>query len=1366
MHLSRFPIAFILCCVVWLMTSVAFAQSPQALTVEQDAYINENQLNTNFGNSVDIVVHNYGPKIGLARFDLAALAGETISDARLRFRLNNLKNPGSINLQLITQAWSESTVTAGNQPTHGATVLVIPVTMADVGNVVSVDVTAIVQNWTNGSQSNHGLRLQTDDDLKAEIDSLNSAGTPMELLVTIDSGPPPPPEPVTTLDVVQDSFIIGLQAGNNFGANNTLVIHNYGPKIGLAQFDVASLSGANVTSAELRMGLRSIRSAGTINLQLLEQSWSEATVTYGNQPLHIGTVQSVPVTAADAGTIVSADVTAIVQGWVNGSQPNYGIRLETEDSIKAEIDSRESSGTPMQLVVTTTAGPPNEPPELAPVGARTVTAGQLLEFTVSATDIDDTIPSLQADNLPGFATSASFVATGASGTFSWTPTAADVGNYTTVTFTAIDADNPSITTAETITITVTAAGGAPPVTLNVTQDSYVNDLQPTTNFGSNSDVLVHNYGPKSGLAQFDLSSLTGTAVSSASLRLRLNSLKNPGAINLQIIDEAWSEANTTGGNQPAYSNTAISIPLTLADAGNVVAVDVTGIVQDWYDGTRPNYGFRLQTDDNIKAEIDSMNSAGTPMFLAVTMFSGPANVAPELALIGPQSVGENGSLTINLSASDLNDDPLTFSASGLPAFAVLSNTGPGTATIQVNPGPNDFGTYDITVQVTDNSFPPLNDQETFTLTVSEVNQPPTDITLSNNQVFDGILNGSSIGTLSTDDADNGDTHSYVLDDDAGGRFTLGGLAGNELLVLDTALLNSALATSHDIAVTATDSGGLDITRNFTVAVGANNAPVISISSHLANEDVSAGGFLLSGTVTDDFGISGFNATVSDPLLGITVNNRPLAIANGSGNWSLMVFPAHISLGETVTVSLSAIDGAGQTDSININLDVVPIDRAARHAINRITFGATPPLLDVVESMGAPAFIAQQLNPAGIDDSAFDAMMAGFIPATLQELQQYVFLHAAYSRRQLREVMTLFWDNHFNTDIHAHENVQYELRENALFRVHALGNFRQLLEISAKSPAMLYYLNGASSVATDPNENYARELMELHTMSVDGGYTQADVDDVARAFTGWTVASHAFLFDPVDHDELPKMVLGQELVSGGLADGSQVLDIVATHPSTAGFICEKLIALLISDAPPISLTEQCSGTFLAASAAPDQIAQVLTLILNSPEFSDPDEYHSKIKTPFEFAVSTVRQLQAQGALDDLGHPVAHMGMPLFENHIPTGYSEIAEDWISSNIVVERMKFANQIAFNEVGGPGVNIEPLSFFPAKGYETDEGIVGYLFNLVIDDNVTDIEWQTALGTLTDNGTVPFSIGAADADEKLRRLIGTVLSYPAYNYQ
>ena len=206
------------------------------------------------------------------------------------------------------------------------------------------------------------------------------------------------------------------------------------------------------------------------------------------------------------------------------------------------------------------------------------------------------------------------------------------------------------------------------------------------------------------------------------------------------------------------------------------------------------------------------------------------------------------------------------------------------------------------------------------------------------------------------------------------------------------------------------------------------------------------------------------------------------------------------------------------------------------------------------------------------------MIAGFTPTTLEELQRYQLLHAIHSKRQLREVMTVFWDNHFNTDIHTHENVDYEVAENDLFRANALGNFRELLDISAKSPAMLYYLNGASSVAIDPNENYARELMELHTLSVDGGYTQQDVDEVARAFTGWTVVDHQLFFNAAEHDDLPKVVLGLGLTGSGMGEGEEVLDRMAAHPSTAGFICEKLITLFVDEAPPNALVSDCSTEF--------------------------------------------------------------------------------------------------------------------------------------------------------------------------------------------
>ena len=393
-------------------------------------------------------------------------------------------------------------------------------------------------------------------------------------------------------------------------------------------------------------------------------------------------------------------------------------------------------------------------------------------------------------------------------------------------------------------------------------------------------------------------------------------------------------------------------------------------------------------------------------------------------------------------------------------------------------------------------------------------------------------------------------------------------------------------------------------------------------------------------------------------------------------------------------------------------------------------------------------------------------MAGVESATIEELQMYLLQHAIQSRRQLREVMTWFWENHFNTFFQKHRSVAYELAEHRAFRTQALGRFRTLLEISAKSPAMLVYLDNAVSQKNTPNENYARELLELHTLGVHGGYTQTDVEQVAKAFTGWRVKNGAFFFDATRHNTTPKTVLGQAIPGGGMAEGEAILDLLANHPATARFLCTKLSALLVSDTPPASLVDRCATTFLQTAAASDQMAQVVQLIVTSPEFGAAAQYRSKVKTPLEFVVGVVRNLQATVPGADLPGILQGMGQSLFKNPVPTGYAETGTYWLNTYQLAERIKFVNRIALNSPTGTQTSIDPMAFFTAHGHDTAEGIVHFLCTLVFGDDYTQLEWTIARDVLTDNGTTVFDIHALEANWKLRQLIGTVLSFPGYLYQ
>jgi len=307
-----------------------------------------------------------------------------------------------------------------------------------------------------------------------------------------------------------------------------------------------------------------------------------------------------------------------------------------------------------------------------------------------------------------------------------------------------------------------------------------------------------------------------------------------------------------------------------------------------------------------------------------------------------------------------------------------------------------------------------------------------------------------------------------------------------------------------------------------------------------------------------------------------------------------------------------------------------------------------------------------------------------------ELQAQKLLRAVYSERQLQEVLTDFWFNHFNVDARKIEErpiiVAYEAE---VIRQRVLGRFRDLLEATALSPAMLVYLDNYLSAAPRPkggpglNENYGRELLELHTLGVDGGYTQRDVIEVARCFTGWTMTNPhdglGFVFKPQMHDRGEKHVLGHRIKAGrGIEDGEEVLDILARHPSTARFIATKLVRRFVADDPPRALVDRAAKTFRRTDG---DLRAVMRVILTSREFYASASYTAKIKSPLEYVASALR---ATGA--DIHNPrpfvgtIGNLGEPLYQSQPPTGYPDRATAWINTGTLVDRLNFAQALAAN--------------------------------------------------------------------------------------
>jgi uncharacterized protein (DUF1800 family) len=454
------------------------------------------------------------------------------------------------------------------------------------------------------------------------------------------------------------------------------------------------------------------------------------------------------------------------------------------------------------------------------------------------------------------------------------------------------------------------------------------------------------------------------------------------------------------------------------------------------------------------------------------------------------------------------------------------------------------------------------------------------------------------------------------------------------------------------------------------------------------------------------------------------------------------------------------------------------DQQVRHVLNRLAFGARPGDVEHVRAVGVDRWIALQLQPSRIRDTAVERIVAGLptlamssrellerypppqvvrarqqqstmaredsgemrrsaqrAPAqesrrVLADMQTAKVARAVASERQLEEVMVDFWENHFTVFAgKGPERYFIAAYERESIRPHVLGDFRDLLGAVAKSPAMLFYLDNWQSAVEENrprmedrgsgvrarqramgrgarpalprvpsgqrsvlnrrglNENYARELLELHTLGVDGGYTQQDIVNVARAFTGWTLEQPrrggGFVFRPGMHDAGEKTVLGQRLSAGrGMEDGDQVLDIVASHPSTARFIATKLVRRFVRDDPPASLVDRAAETFRRTAG---DIREVVRTIVTSQEFFATAAYRAKVKSPFELVVSALRAMNATPDMTPRSaQVVARLGQPLFLHQAPNGWPERGEAWINTGAILNRINFGLAMAGGALPG----------------------------------------------------------------------------------
>jgi uncharacterized protein (DUF1800 family) len=552
----------------------------------------------------------------------------------------------------------------------------------------------------------------------------------------------------------------------------------------------------------------------------------------------------------------------------------------------------------------------------------------------------------------------------------------------------------------------------------------------------------------------------------------------------------------------------------------------------------------------------------------------------------------------------------------------------------------------------------------------------------------------------------------------------------------------------------------------------------------------------------------------------------------------------LAAGISLLLSATAVQAQEAFANVPVNRDEIV------HVLNRITFGPRPGDVETVQKMGLRNFIEQQLHPESIDDSAVEQQLAGFdllqmSPEQLTDLflserkkalAKQKTLAAANGQAQTMPPVTNPGEAANATQVDpppmpmatpgdklgkmldqanqyrsvGPDRVMKVVDDRDVIRPHIWGSFRELLEASAKSPAMLYYLDNATNTVAHTvtsreqmvtqrvadqmmqngngalappvpeigskkggiNENYAREIMELHTLGVDGGYTQQDVQEVARCFTGWSIdrKTGEFAFHARQHDNGSKTVLGHLIpAGGGMQDGETVLDILCANPACAHHIALQMCQRFVSDDPPAALVNRVAGVFTQTNG---DLRKVTEAILTSPEFLSPANYNNKIKSPLEFAVSAVRAtgssiiaqqpppfdklvpalegsaILGRGQAADriakrprqsLNWHIYELGEPLFACTPPTGYKEVSKFWVSPGALIERLNFAMALTQQQVND--IKFNPQTILAGIDVDKPEGVLNQCVALLLQNNITDttrkVLEQTALPKPDESKTV-----------------------------
>jgi uncharacterized protein (DUF1800 family) len=556
--------------------------------------------------------------------------------------------------------------------------------------------------------------------------------------------------------------------------------------------------------------------------------------------------------------------------------------------------------------------------------------------------------------------------------------------------------------------------------------------------------------------------------------------------------------------------------------------------------------------------------------------------------------------------------------------------------------------------------------------------------------------------------------------------------------------------------------------------------------------------VVANTGTTLFGAVMDNSMYDMVNVAITPGNRTTSVDVGptTGQFAVRLFAEDFAAGPNITVTLTGGSSASEavaSQPVTYALTGAPVQDGVTQALSRLTYGATSKLYARIRAIGFNAFVEEQLSPETIPDTAFLAMNPDSLLRRTARNQGEMFnsimahdiAHAAFSEKQLREVMGRFWANHFHAVTKDTEIRHQNILDRAFFRENAFGKFQDLLLYSARSPLMSQFLDNDQNRRNNLNENYSREILELHTVGVNAGYTEADVREVARVFTGWSYVQtnpgvaediareFEFLFRSSAHDTGNKtisflnMTIPGRTGEDGVKEGEELIAALADNVNTRNFVCGKIVKLLVADTPPANFISSCVSAWESSDG---DTREMLRAILLDPAYITTVEYQrNKAKTPFEYAVSIARALGAVPSGDqvdnfyrDIREIFRTAGEAYLEFQVPTGLPEVAAAWTSSATMINAYNEAMDITERRhLYGIDLGADILD----AGLETAEEVAAYLLTIATADRFRQEEFDAIVSVLKGPDGI-FEPRVTNETLPLERAMGVLMVTPSFQLQ